>query len=463
MAKLSFLDKLNEQQLEYATQIAEKAQAMGIPPKLAVAIAYQESHLNPNVKVGTKGEIGGMQVMPATGEEFGYDAKALTDRNNNIDAGLKYLKKSLDATEGDPKMATIGYNAGINAPFFTGGNLPESTAEYVKKMRSYGAYDEPNNEAAVAKDAKEKARIAGDENAQERRMAQLGGAGVGLVINPITGEAGAATKVATSPITNALQAAGAAVQRGRQSAMPPAASVVPAPPQPVPMGVADAGRIPSSQTGSNPYNYAKSLGMTDIEAGRALDMTKEAGGAHDLATQRRLALNTLQGSGFAENPRYGGLMTQQPSAGGGPRQSFTFQPEGGLSSLPPSQPVSMAPKAASTLETVGAMFKGMMRPVGALASAGLKYAVPPLALASAAGEGVNIAQQMRKPESERDMISALLSGGNIIGSGLSMFPPTAPVGIPLMLGTGAAQHMYENRDKQNMPTSEEMMTKAFQY
>jgi hypothetical protein len=94
------------------------------------------------------------------------------------------------------------------------------------------------------------------------------------------------------------------------------------------------------------------------------------------------------------------------------------------------------------------MFKGMMRPVSAAVSTVGKYVLPPLALASAAGEGVNIAQQARKPEGQRDTTGMMLSGANILGSGLSMFPPTAPVGIPLAIGTGAAQAYRDNPDFQ---------------
>jgi hypothetical protein len=69
-------------------------------------------------------------------------------------------------------------------------------------------------------------------------------------------------------------------------------------------------------------------------------------------------------------------------------------------------------------------------------------------LASAAGEGVNIAQQARRPEDQRDNTSMALSGANILGSGLSMFPATAPVGVPLMLGTAAAQTYRDNPEAQ---------------
>ena len=79
-------------------------------------------------------------------------------------------------------------------------------------------------------------------------------------------------------------------------------------------------RLPAGSTGTMPFNYAKSAGLTDIEAGLARDMTKQPGGTHDLTTRRRIALEQLNRTNptFVENPSYGGIMLDT-SAGGGPR------------------------------------------------------------------------------------------------------------------------------------------------
>lgn len=325
-------------------------------------------------------------------------------------------------------------------------------------------------------DEQREARMQADIDAQEKRQAQMIGAGTGAGIS--------ATRAAGSGVGAVLEAGARRVGTGFATGMqgktppaPPAPSAgVPStsgtPPQsvvrlPVQSGGPDGGRLAAGQTGTMPYNYGKAAGLTDIEAGKALDMTKQAGGVHDLASQRREGMTKVQslfpGEKYVENPRYGGLLTLDQGAGNGPRESFSMKapvaptpdlPQGqtgGLSQLPPRQPVSTAPippKPPSGLETVTNMFKGMMRPVSAAVSTVGKYVLPPLALASAAGEGVNIAQQARKPEGQRDTTSMMLSGGNILGSGLSMFPPTAPVGIPLAIGTGAAQAYRDNPDFQ---------------
>lgn len=320
-------------------------------------------------------------------------------------------------------------------------------------------------------DAQREARIQAAMDAQEKRQAQMIGAGTGAGIS--------ATRAAGSGVGSALEAGAKRVGQGFSAGMqgkapapssaPPAGA--PSAPgqsimrQPIPSGGPDGGRLAAGQTGTMPYNYGKAAGLTDIEAGRALDMTKQTGGVHDLATQRREGLNRIQSlfptETYVENPRYGGIMTPDQGAGGGPKQSFSMKapvpaspdlPQGqagGLSQLPPRQPIPTTPKPPSGLETVTNMFKGMMKPVAAAVSTAGKYVLPPLSLASAAGEGVNIAQQARKPEGQRDVTGMVLSGANILGSGMSMFPPTAPIGVPLMLGTGAAQLYRDNPEAQS--------------
>jgi len=118
----------------------------------------------------------------------------------------------------------------------------------------------------------------------------------------------------------------------------------------VPVGPADAGRMAPGQTGQMVYNYGKAAGLTDIEAARALDMTKQTGGVHDLSTGRREGLQRVQsmfpGERYVENPRFGGLMTPDSGAGGGPRASYVMNqpPQSSATPLggPPQQPTLRA-------------------------------------------------------------------------------------------------------------------------
>jgi len=111
------LNKLSEDQAQVALEIARKAKEMGIDPKLAVAVAYRESRLNPDTKNGTSGEIGLMQVKPATAEMMGFSVDDLSNPAKNIEIGLTYLKQGLEKF-GDPMLAVAGYNAGHNHPLW---------------------------------------------------------------------------------------------------------------------------------------------------------------------------------------------------------------------------------------------------------------------------------------------------------------------------------------------------------
>ncbi len=491
MSKLSFIDELNERQVEYADKIATKAKEMGIPPALAVAIAYHESRLNPDAPRGSSGEFGIMQVMPATGKGMGFTNKDLADPDKNIEAGLKYLKQNLDAFGGDPKMATVGYNAGTDSPFFSGGELPKITEAYVKAMKGYGAYDAepaagegdmvpvPNTPQDPAE-----ADLSGPDKAAQFLFGGVGAAaGTGVAVanagmtaldDRAASRAGAIekAKIAAQRSAGVTPAAPPAAPPAASPAASPAAPAGPKPPlgstimrPPVPSGGADAGRMAAGQTGTMPYNYGKAAGLTDIEAGRALDMTKQTGGVHDLATQRREGLNKIQNlfpsETYVENPRYGGIMTPDQSVGGGPRQSFSMKPPvaptpdmpqglpGGLSQLPPRQPISTAPvplKGPSGLDSVTSMFKDMMRPVASAARAVGKYALPPLAGLSAGLDLAEIESEYGKPKDQRDYTKMGLKAASAIGGGLSMFPPSAPVGIPLSLGATAADFYRSNPD-----------------
>lgn len=76
--------------------------------------SMRESGMNPNA-VGKAGELGLMQVMPATAKEMGYSAEQMKDAAIQIDAGAKYLAQMLQRYGGDLDKALSGYNAGPGA------------------------------------------------------------------------------------------------------------------------------------------------------------------------------------------------------------------------------------------------------------------------------------------------------------------------------------------------------------
>jgi soluble lytic murein transglycosylase-like protein len=115
-----------------ASRIATAATELGIDPKLAVAIAKQESSLRHDVAVGAAGDTGLFQLTPpaiadikrVTGETIDP-----TDIEQNIRGGLLYLKILRDTygLSGDDQIAA--FNGGPNS---SGKKNPE----YVKNVKA---------------------------------------------------------------------------------------------------------------------------------------------------------------------------------------------------------------------------------------------------------------------------------------------------------------------------------------
>jgi soluble lytic murein transglycosylase-like protein len=108
----------------------------GVDPELVHAVVMAESNYQPRAKSGA-GARGLMQVMPETAEDFGI--KGLYDPQNNLEAGVQYLKFLL--THFDLKRAIAAYNAGPATVQKYNGIPPfEETRDYVKKV--YETYTE---------------------------------------------------------------------------------------------------------------------------------------------------------------------------------------------------------------------------------------------------------------------------------------------------------------------------------
>lgn len=108
------------------------AKQNGIDPKLAIAVAKNESGFSPGV-VSPAGAIGVMQLMPETARGLGV--KDPYDPRQNVDGGVRYLKQLLQTFGGDAEKAVAAYNAGPQAVEAYGGVPPYSeTKNYVRKV-----------------------------------------------------------------------------------------------------------------------------------------------------------------------------------------------------------------------------------------------------------------------------------------------------------------------------------------
>jgi soluble lytic murein transglycosylase-like protein len=112
---------------EIRQAIIDTATSYGIDPNIALAVAQHESGLNPEA-IGSKGEIGIFQLMPATAASLGVDP---TNWQENIRGGIAYLA-SLFGQFGSWDQALAAYNAGPGR--VSRGQVPASTQSYVRSV-----------------------------------------------------------------------------------------------------------------------------------------------------------------------------------------------------------------------------------------------------------------------------------------------------------------------------------------
>jgi len=120
------------EEIPYGELIHEKAEKYHVDPALVAAVIEQESRFSPRAKspVGARGL---MQLMPRTGRWMG--ASNLYDPEQNIDAGVKYIKYLNGRFNGDLKKTIAAYNAGEgNVMRYRGVPPFRETRTYVKKV-----------------------------------------------------------------------------------------------------------------------------------------------------------------------------------------------------------------------------------------------------------------------------------------------------------------------------------------
>lgn len=107
----------------------------GLPADLISGVIKAESDFQVNA-VSSAGAQGLMQLMPDTAKELGV--KDPFDIEQNIDGGVRYLKKMLDLFGNDVKLALAAYNAGPGTVSRYNGNVPyRETVQYVERVLKY--------------------------------------------------------------------------------------------------------------------------------------------------------------------------------------------------------------------------------------------------------------------------------------------------------------------------------------
>ncbi len=118
--------------VEIEAHIREVAVRYDIPPILVAAIVEAESEFNPRA-VSRRGARGLMQLMPDTASSL--RVSDTFDPYENIDGGVRHLRRLMDRYRGNLPLVLAAYNAGEQAVMVYGGVPPyRETRRYVNRI-----------------------------------------------------------------------------------------------------------------------------------------------------------------------------------------------------------------------------------------------------------------------------------------------------------------------------------------
>jgi hypothetical protein len=122
--------------------IERAAARHNVDPSLVRSVVKVESNFNPNA-VSRAGAMGLMQLMPSTARSLNVSNPF--DPQQNVDAGVRHLRKLLDNYNGDVRLSLAAYNAGSGAVARSAG-VPHfrETQDYVRRITNlYNGGSEP--------------------------------------------------------------------------------------------------------------------------------------------------------------------------------------------------------------------------------------------------------------------------------------------------------------------------------
>ncbi len=136
-AEPNFASRSGFTQEQVDAAIDKAAERHNVDPNLVRALVKVESNFNPNA-VSRKGAMGLMQLMPQTARQLKVTNPFNPDEN--VDAGVRHLKRLLDSYGGNVQLSLAAYNAGSGAVARSAG-IPHyaETRNYVKRITTlYG-------------------------------------------------------------------------------------------------------------------------------------------------------------------------------------------------------------------------------------------------------------------------------------------------------------------------------------
>lgn len=137
---------LSSEQLDAIVE--EAAAKHGVDSNLVRALIKVESNFNPRA-VSRKGAMGLMQLMPSTARSL--QVTNPFDARQNVDGGVRHLKKLLQDFDGDVTKSVAAYNAGAGAVTRNGGVPPYAeTQAYVRRIHQLYTGGEPIKPASSA-------------------------------------------------------------------------------------------------------------------------------------------------------------------------------------------------------------------------------------------------------------------------------------------------------------------------